>query len=309
MVGHVIVTGAGGLIGGPTVAALSASGFRVTAFSRSGPVNAAHETIAVDLLDPAARVAAFGALGATHLVHLAWHGGTADRLTAPDNHIWAAATQQLAADFAAAGGRRAVFAGSCAEYDWSSPILHESTLLAPGTAYGKAKADAGQWLVAHGPELGLSLAWARIFFCYGPNEPKGRLLGDLLSGLLGGTPVECTDGLQERDFLHTSDIGRALASILTSDLEGPVNVASGRATPVRDLIGMTAELAGRPDLVRLGARPRPEGDPPRLVADVSRLASTGFRPALDLAAGLADIVGTALREVRPGDGNPVTGTR
>jgi nucleoside-diphosphate-sugar epimerase len=47
------------------------------------------------------------------------------------------------------------------------------------------------------------------------------------------------------------------------------------------------ELAGRPDLIRLGALLDRPGDPPSLIADTTRLGSLGFRPAYTLRQGLA----------------------
>ena len=59
--------------------------------------------------------------------------------------------------------------------------------------------------------------------------------------------------------------------LLCSGVEGPINLASGSPIRLRDLIEALAAAAGRPDLVRLGARPAPAGEPDELVADVTRL--------------------------------------
>ena len=287
---RVLVTGATGLIGKMAVRALADAGFHVVATCRNGSVENADQVIHADILNENSTKSLLSRANASHLVHMAWHGGAAGRWTGPENQQWGAATIRLVREFAKAGGKRAVCAGSCAEYDWSHPVLHENSLLKPATAYGKAKADTGTELIKTADDLGLSLTWARIFFCYGPNEPKGRLLGDLLNGLMQGEPVDCTDGLQERDFLHTGDIGRALAVLLNSDLTGAVNLASGQATPVRDLINMAAKLLERPDLIRLGAIPRAPDDPPILVADTTRLNSIGFEPNFDLKSGIQDCI-------------------
>ncbi|MFN6952142.1 MAG: NAD-dependent epimerase/dehydratase family protein [Albidovulum sp.] len=278
---RVLLTGATGLIGRHCVGPLEESGFTVHAASRGR---------GDDLLaDPEGVVAR---AGADHLIHLAWHDGAKDRWSSPRNLEWVEASLRLLRAFAAAGGRRAVMVGSCAEYDWTGAgHLGEDAPLRPATLYGAAKAATGIAAMAGAKALGVSLAWARVFFAYGPGEPEGRLLGDILKGIAAGRPVACTDGLQRRDFLHTEDIGRALVSLLLSGAEGPVNVGSGRAIPVRDLILALARAMGGEGLIRLGARPRPASDPALIEADVTRLGQeTGFRPAHDLAGGIRAVL-------------------
>ena len=285
---RVLVTGASGLIGRGAVRALLAAGHEVVTLGRAGGAAPGTRAIACDLIDPAATDRAVAEAGASHLLHLAWLADARDRWVSPANLDWMAATLHLVRSFRAAGGERAVCAGSCAEYDWTEAELGEATPLRPATVYGAAKAGTGLALAAAAPAMGLSLAWARIFFVFGPGEPRGRLFGDLIAGLRAGETVECTDGLQERDFLHVDDLGRLLAGLVAADVTGSVNVASGRAIPVRDVIGEIARQIGRPDLVRLGARPRGAGDPPRLAADVSRLvAALGPLRPMDLASGVA----------------------
>lgn len=293
MTRRVLVTGATGLIGRMVIAPLVARGFEVVALGRSDDVPGATETITCDLLDAVSRRAAVKQADASHLLHLAWYGGPGNRWSAPENLDWAAATVQLVREFAAEGGTRAVGLGSCAEYDWSNSVLTEATALRPASLYGKAKAATGELLNDSATDIGISFAWARVFFCYGPGEPEGRLLGDLLKGLLRGEVVNCTDGLQERDFLHTGDVGRALGLILGSDVSGPVNVASGTAIPVRQLITTAGDLLGRSDLLQLGAIKRPATDPDLLVADISRLRALGFEPEFNLRAGLQNCIRAA----------------
>lgn len=292
---RVLLTGATGLIGRATAQALASAGHEVFAVSRRGVALPGCTPIACDLLDATERRVLVARLGAGHLMHLAWHDGPKDRWVSPANLDWMSATIALVQEFRQAGGTRAVCAGSCAEYDWRVAELSEASPLAPATPYGATKAGTGLALCAVAPGLGLSLAWARIFFVYGPDEPAGRLLGDLLRGLRSGTPVPCSDGLQERDFLHVDDLARALSLLLASNATGPVNVASGTAIPVRDLIDEVARQLGRPDLIRLGERPRPVNDPPRLAADVTRLTGeVGFIPRYDLSQGVAAVLAAGI---------------
>ncbi len=288
---RVLLTGATGLTGRAAVCALDAAGHEVIALSRGAQVEGASRTLPCDLLNLEAVTGAIHEAHATHLLHLAWHDGPKDRWVSPANLEWMTATLHLAREFAAAGGERALCAGSCAEYDWSVPELTETSPLHPRTLYGAAKAGTGMALCAAQETLGLSLAWARIFFVTGPGEPPGRLLGDLIDNLKAGKPVDCTDGLQERDFLHVDDLARALTLLLESDVTGPVNIASGTAIAVRDLIGEVATQLNRPDLIRLGAVPRHPDDPARLAADITRLRQeAGFAPRHDLKSAVAAII-------------------
>ncbi len=286
----VLLTGATGLIGRQVVAPLQALGYAVLAASRSGRVVGQAGGVALDCLDPGAVARVLDRHRPTHLIHLAWHDGTRDRWTSARNLDWVGASLSLLSAFAAAGGQRAVMVGSCAEYDWRAAAtgpLAEDAALAPATLYGAAKAATGMAARAGAGALGLSLAWARPFFCYGPGEAEGRLFGDLIRGLAAGQPVDCTDGLQCRDFLMTGDLGGALAALLASPVTGPVNLASGQALPVREVILTLASALGRADLVRLGARPRPADDPPVIAADVTRLTvEVGFQPRHDLRSGV-----------------------
>jgi nucleoside-diphosphate-sugar epimerase len=148
-------------------------------------------------------------------------------------------------------------------------------------------------------QAGFELAWGRIFFVYGPGEPDGRLVPSVGRGLLAGEPVPTTRGNQIRDFMHVEDVGRAFAALADGGLTGAVNVASGEPVTVREVVGELADAAGRPDLLRPGALPERKGDPPRLVADVSRLREeAGFTPRIGLADGLRG----ALDWLRESDG-------
>jgi nucleoside-diphosphate-sugar epimerase len=139
--------------------------------------------------------------------------------------------------------------------------------------------------------MGISLAWARLFFLYGPREHADRLVSSVARSLLTGTPVACTDGNQRRDYLHVGDAADALVCLLRSDLMGSVNVGSGVAVAVRELVGLVAAACNRPDLVEFGSRPTPQNEPPILVANAGRLRSElGWQPRTSLPSGVATTV-------------------
>lgn len=284
----ILVTGATGFIGRPAAAALAAQGHRVLGLSRRAvdlPVGV--QPLAADLLDPAAVEATLAAARPTHLLHLAWDVTPGRFWTSPTNLDWTAASLTLLRAFAAAGGTRAVFAGSCAEHRWDCPVLAEDAPIGPGTLYGICK-DALRRAAAAGAEtLGVSFAWGRTFWLYGPREAPRRLVSDIAAALIDGRPADCTSGRQRRDFLHVDDVAGAYVAALLSDHQGAFNIGSGEPIAVAELATRLARLLDREELLRLGARPDPVGDPETVVADSRVLRDRiGWRPRYSLDAGL-----------------------
>lgn len=291
---RLLVTGATGFLGAHAVR-LAGDHFEVHATGRRPqercPEGARFHPC--DLLRPGAAEALVRAVRPTHLLHLAWTVNPGTVWTSPENHLWGAASRRLLLAFARDGGRRAVLAGTCAEYDWgAADVCREfGTPLRPHTTYGRTKLELARWADTFARARGVSAAAARLFFLYGPGEHPGRLVPSVARALLGGEPAPCTAGTQERDFLYVTDAAAALVALVRSDLTGPVNVGSGRAVAVRAVVERVAELCGRPDLVRFGARPLTGTEPPRLVADIARLRDAlGWRPRVDLASGLESAV-------------------
>lgn len=292
--GRVLVTGASGFIGRATLAPLAAAGFEVHAAARR-PVDAPTGVIwhEVDLLDSKAASGLVAETAPSHLLHFAWYAEPGKYWAACDNLDWLAASANLLKAFEAGGGKRVVMAGTCAEYDWSGGICEEGvTPLAPNTLYGACKNAMQGVLAAFARQYGLSSAWGRIFFPYGPFERPERLVPSVIMSLLKGEPARCTSGEQVRDFIHVQDAADAFVALLRSDVTGPVNIASGRAVPVKDIALAIGRLLGRPDLVQLGELPSPKGEPPVLEARTERLfGEVGWRPSLSLQQGLSETVG------------------
>jgi nucleoside-diphosphate-sugar epimerase len=293
-VSRLLLTGATGLLGAKLLAPLVDAGHEIHALARSNTSGDAifHQVSwhRVDLTDAAAAETAVREIGADSLVHMAWYVEHGLYWSSPENVVWAEATLRLLRAFAAAGGRRAVMAGTCAEYEWSRErdLYDEASApLVPATLYGAAKHATHLLAERFAEEAGVELAWGRIFMPYGPREGAGRLVPSVVRALLAGEQAPVSDGEQERDFMYVNDVARAFAAILDSDVRGAINVASGRCCTIREMVTLVAETVGRPELVRWGALPSREGDPRRLVADVRRLREeVGFAPEVDLPEGV-----------------------
>jgi nucleoside-diphosphate-sugar epimerase len=247
---------------------------------------------ACDLLDPAASARLLAKTRPTHLLHLAWFATPGRFWTSVENVRWVEASLGLARAFHEVGGQRFVGAGSCAEYDWTSGTCDErTTRLAPATLYGASKHAVQTVLDKWGVQSGLSVGWGRLFFLYGPHEHPDRLVSSVIRALLAKREAACTLGTQVRDFQHVEDCAGALAALVDSDVRGGVNIASGRAVTIAEVVRAVADQLGASDLVRLGARATSADDPPSITADVQRLRTeVGWTDQLDLTRGLAQTI-------------------
>lgn len=287
---RILITGATGFIGTHAVAAAVERGHEVHGLARHHPRHPVRgvEYHSVDLLDePEKARHLLTAVRPSHLLHLAWYAEPGLYWTSPLNFRWVAASLELAAAFAAAGGSRFVGTGSCAEYESTDRALSEAAPVHPATPYGICKSSLSDLLQRWSSLAGVSMAWARIFFLYGPGEPPGRLVSSICSALLRGERVATSEGNQKRDFLFAADVGSALITLTESNVAGAVNIGSGHAVAVRDIATEIGRQAGRPDLLDFGGLP--SRDEPALVeADITRLRTdVGWQPACDLTTGIS----------------------
>ena len=285
---RVLVTGGSGFVGRHCLPQLLELGYDVHVIS-SQPQTGDHVNWhMVDLMDQLAVASLMKSVQPTHLFHLAWITEPRRYSTAPENVDWLASSLQLLRSFHQHGGRRVVMTGSCAEYDWNYGWCREDlTPLKPATLYGQCKAALLATLEGYAKQVGLSWGWGRLFFMYGPHSHPSRIPGVVIESLSRNEPARCSHGNQIRDFLHIADVASALVALIDSEVQGPLNIASGEPVTIRQIVLQIADQFGRRNLVEFGAIPTAATDPPLLVADVRRLTlELGWKPVHSLASGL-----------------------
>jgi nucleoside-diphosphate-sugar epimerase len=288
---RVLVTGGSGFIGQYCLAQLHAKGFDVHAVSSVPQAStAAVQWHHANLLDIGQARTLVRAVKPSHLLHLAWCTQHGKYWTSPENLNWVQGSLALIQEFSESGGKRLVAAGTCAEYEWGHGVcVEDQTPLVPATLYGTYKHALQLMLRSWSKQTGLSSAWGRVFSLYGPRENPERLVASAIRALLRGEPATCGNASLVRDYLHAEDVASAFVALLESTLEGPVNIGSGEAAALGEIVERIAEKLDGRRLVQLRV-PLSSSEPDLLLADVTRLASTGWKKKFDLDSGLADTI-------------------
>ncbi len=286
---RVFVTGGTGLIGKEVVSALRADGFDVFALTRGGgaPDVGVH-WVTADLFDAERVERELAAIKPEYLLNLAWCA-SGDYLTSPLNERYKAAGLELLKAFHLAGGRRAVYVGTCFEYGFKDEPLKETDATDPQTPYAQCKNDLRIAAQNYADANGISFGWGRIFYVYGKDEHPNRLTATVVNALAADRPVVVKTAHLLRDYVYTKDVAGALVAFLKSDVTGAVNVCTGRAVRIGEFAATFARAAGKERL--LDVREEKTSQPPVIVGDNTRLRQeVGYRPRYALQEAVAEIL-------------------
>ncbi|WP_426050865.1 NAD-dependent epimerase/dehydratase family protein [Brevundimonas sp. SL161] len=259
------MTGATGFVGRQILRSLEDAGVPVRLVVRNLRTPSPDVVTTPDLFAEDAAWWAETMEGVDTVVHAAWYAEPGMYLHSPLNLHCLSGTLAMAQGAIAAGVRRFVGVGTCFEYDLSAGDLDLNTPLRPITPYAGAKAAAFLALSQILPASGVEFAWCRLFYLYGEGEDPRRFVPYLNDRLSRGEAAELTSGVQVRDFLDVAVAGRVIASVAGGDIQGPVNVCSGRPVTLRRMAEAIADRHGRRDLLRFGTRPDNAVDPVRVV--------------------------------------------
>lgn len=294
---RVLVTGAGGFIGSHVARALLAQGHAVmalvrpsTSLARLADIAGALVLVQIDAADelPAAVTNA----RPEACIHLAWYAEPGHYLTAaPENVASLNYSLSLLDALIQSDCKQIVMAGTCAEYDAERGWLHEDGPTKPETIYAASKLALALLAAQIAAAAGVSFAWARLFYLYGPYEDERRMVPALLRSLLLGQPFPASSGEQVRDYLHVEDVAAALCALTAQKASGVYNVSSGAPVAVRQLMETAASVVGKAGLIQFGTLPPRPWDPPFICGDSRKLRALGWEPRYSLRRGLGQTAG------------------
>lgn len=326
----VIVLGGTGFLGHHIRNALRSAGHRVVCVTRRPPVDAdagagrADEIVQLDLV--AAEPAEIARVVADHQPRAVVNAAGQPWVKEPAEveRLQAGLVRRVLAGLAELPKPpRFVQLGSVHEYGPAvEPLLREDHPPQPVTPYGTAKLQATRAVLAASTGGGLEGVVLRVGNAIGPGLPPGSLLGTITAQLVRAAaalragrepePLTLAPLRVRRDYLDARDVAEAAVLAATSPAAGGgphvINIGSGTAVRVRQLVDRLVELSGLP--VPVVDVPQPPGrtDVPSLRLDISRAERIlGWRPVVPLDTSLKDTLARALDtgQAAPGGGRAV----
>lgn len=286
----VILTGATGLIGKEAIEPLLNSGFEIYALTiEKIPLHSTQiNWIQCNLLDESVIKKTFEEIKPDYLLHFAWVA-SGDYLTSDINYQLRDASLNILKVFQENGGKRAVFAGTCFEYEFKNEPLKETDKLNPQTVYAKCKNELREKAQKFCEENEISFGWGRIFYVYGHGENEKRLTSHLINSLRQDKEVIITAGKLVRDYIYTKDIAGAFVKFLDTNVEGCVNICTNKPISIEEYARTIAKKLGKENL--LVFRDESQGQPAFIVGDNSRLKNeVGYKLQYSLNEALDKII-------------------
>jgi dTDP-L-rhamnose 4-epimerase len=166
------------------------------------------------------------------------------------------------------------------------------------SVYAVSKKDQEEYCLIVGKAYEIPTVALRYFNIYGPGQslsnPYTGAIAIFSSRLMNNhPPLIFEDGFQSRDFTNVADVVQANVLAMESDAADyeAINVGTGVATPIRDIVPMVGEGLGvqlEPQIVEKFR----EGDIRHCVADISKARKLlGYEPKVALKDGITNLLG------------------
>jgi GDP-4-dehydro-6-deoxy-D-mannose reductase len=187
--------------------------------------------------------------------------------------------------------------GSAAQYGDAAPgPLREDDPTSARTAYGAAKCVLERACTSSPLRGQVRTIFTRSFNHVGPGQgddaPIAAWARQLVEAESRGGGVVKTGRLDAvRDFLDVRDVADAYLDLVLTEGEGIVNVCSGTAVVLTDVVELLVGLAAGPVSFERDPAMDRAIDPPVVVGDPTRLERlTRFRPRIPLEHSLDDVL-------------------
>lgn len=163
-----------------------------------------------------------------------------------------------AAHIARASVARFVRTGGLEEYGRGPTPYDERQRESPISPYSASQVSATHYCQMLQPYLGFPVVTLRLALVYGPAQPTGFLIPDLMTHCLEGRDYVMTSGTQGRDLIYVGDVVEAMMlAARAPGLSGEViNIGTGQEHRIRDVARAIVKLTGSRTRLKIGSAAR-----------------------------------------------------
>ena len=133
-----------------------------------------------------------------------------------------------------------IFLGSCAEYgDTNGKIFKENIVCKPKDLYGKSKLSITNYLIYKNLINKFPYIVLRPSVVYGPNQPTGMFISDMVNKLNKREILQIKSGKQQRDFIFIDDLIKAIIKTVKlpiNQCNHIINISYGKSYQLNSII-------------------------------------------------------------------------
>jgi len=304
MKGTVLVTGGAGFIGSAVINELKAQGVKICVLDNLSFGRREHAAVEddaffnVDILDASAVMQTVKEVAPTWVIHLAAIHFipycNAHPYESSDINL-RGTINVLDAASAVSSVKKVFFASTAAVYaDSATPISEKSSLVAPLDIYGLSKYTGERLVSEFHLATDVPCVIGRLFNAYGPRETNPHLIPEIHRQIQEGvTDIQLGNILTYRDYIHTSDLARAIYLLMARESKGIdiFNIGSGSSLTAQDVVEHFERATGRKLHITVASDRVRKVDRQLLQADITKIRTAiDWKPEMLFDKGIAALV-------------------
>ncbi len=186
------------------------------------------------------------------------------------------------------------FASTAAVYPIADVAVAEEHGTGPLDIYGLSKLMGERLCAEFHARCSKPTVIGRFFNAFGPNETNPHLIPEIQKQVNAGVRAIALGNVEpKRDFIHTTDMSRAMSMLLSKELGGieTFNIGRGIEYSVREIVEAFSRQLGEELVIETDPARVRKTDRMHLLADVSKLKHmTGWEPAWGIDEGVKTLL-------------------
>ena len=305
----VLVTGAAGFIGSELCRVLRSLGHAVVGYDnlsrgRREFLPADVRLVEGDIRDAARLAETVRASRPDWLIHLAAMHYIPDCIARPKEtlDVNVEGTRRVLESCRGSSVSHLVFASTAAVYaPADGACVEDATPLGPLEVYGESKLQGEHLAAAFHAETGITTSVLRLFNAIGRHETNPHVVPHIFESLQRSDVVRLGNIEPRRDYIDTRDLAEAIVAVANGSRGLSVlNVGTGTAYSVREILERLRRILGRPVVVEQEAARVRTSERMLLLADIGKIRrAVRWTPRVPIDDSLKDLIAAYGLQTQP----------